>query len=182
MQAVVVYESMFGNTHKVAAAIGRGLSERHDTAVVAVHNAAPELVARAGLLVVGGPTHLHGMSRPRSRDAAVKAAQEDPDLTLDPDARDADLRAWLSSVPAGAPLAAAFDTRLPFPMAGRAGRRIAHELRHHGATLLVAPESFCVDKSHSLLPGEEARAVDWGRRLGAAAAERLGGGATLKAG
>lgn len=181
MKAVVVYESMFGNTHKVAAAIGRGLSELHDTTVVAVHDASPEVVGPAGLLVVGGPTHMHGVSRPRSREAAMKAADEDPALTLDPDARDADLRAWLATLLSGQRLAAAFDTRLPFPMAGRAGRRIAHELRHHGATLLLAPESFCVDKSHNLLPGEEARAVDWGRRLGTKVTDRMRGDASPKA-
>lgn len=53
MRAVVVYESMFGNTRLVAEAIGRGLGPPDDVAVVPVGRATPELVADADLVVVG---------------------------------------------------------------------------------------------------------------------------------
>ena len=74
MRAVVVYESMYGNTHHVAEAIGTGLSEGYDVAVVPVSEADPAVLNGADLVVVGGPTHLHGMSRPSSRKGAATAA------------------------------------------------------------------------------------------------------------
>src|ERR1700760_1477802 len=86
MRALVVYESMYGNTHAVAVNIAAGLSTRHDVTMVPVTRATPELVAAADLLVVGGPTHMHGMSRPASRRmAADTARKEGSELTMDPD-------------------------------------------------------------------------------------------------
>jgi flavodoxin len=69
MRAVVVYESMYGNTHLVADAIGAGLSTALNVSVVPVSQASQAVLADASLVVVGGPTHVHGMSRaaPRRR-------------------------------------------------------------------------------------------------------------------
>ena len=76
MRAVVVYESMYGNTHRIADAIGAGLEVAFDVRVVPVSHAEPELIADADLVVVGGPTHAHGMSRASTRKAAVQAADK----------------------------------------------------------------------------------------------------------
>jgi flavodoxin len=75
MQAVVVYESMYGNTHLVADAIGAGLSTAFDVSVVPVSQASPAVMADASLVVVGGPTHVHGLSRAATRKAAVQAGR-----------------------------------------------------------------------------------------------------------
>ena len=64
MRAVIVYESMYGNTHAVAEAIGRGLGPTFDTTVLPVGGATRPMVEGADLLVVGGPTHAHSMTRP----------------------------------------------------------------------------------------------------------------------
>ena len=64
MRAVVVYESMYGNTRVVAEAIGAGLGEEHDVVVVPAGEADESVVDGAQLLVVGGPTHAHSMTRP----------------------------------------------------------------------------------------------------------------------
>jgi len=74
MRAVVVYESMYGNTHLIADAIGAGLRSAFDVTVVPVAEAGPAVLAGADLVVVGGPTHIHGMSRASTRKAAVEAA------------------------------------------------------------------------------------------------------------
>ena len=71
MRAVVVYESMFGNTHVIADHVAEGLSGRFDVAVVPVGDATDATLLDADLLVVGGPTHVHGMSSRRSRQAAA---------------------------------------------------------------------------------------------------------------
>ena len=61
MRAVVVYESMFGNTHAIADAIGKGLEPVDNVVVVPVAEAGRERLGDADLLVVGGPTHFHAI-------------------------------------------------------------------------------------------------------------------------
>jgi flavodoxin len=65
MHALVVYESMYGNTHRIAEAIARGLRSAYAVQVISVTGARYEHVGRYDLIVAGGPTHAHGMSRPR---------------------------------------------------------------------------------------------------------------------
>ena len=72
MQAVVVYESMYGNTHLIADAIGAGLRTAFDVSVIPVSHASAAVLNGADLVVVGGPTHVHGMSRASTRKAAVR--------------------------------------------------------------------------------------------------------------
>lgn len=190
MRALVVYESMYGNTHTVAVNIAAGLSAKHDVTLVPVTRATPELVAAADLLVVGGPTHMHGMSSPSSRRlAADTARKEGSELTMDPDADGPGVRGWLNGLGSqGMPgrlgrldrlgsghdtLAVAFDTRfdgVPL-LTGRASRGISRLLARHGYRLFAASESFVVSKQTTLLDGEAARARSWGAMIGAAASE-----------
>src|SRR3954449_12667465 len=67
MRALVVYESMYGNTKEIATAIADGLSTRMPVQLTEV-GAAPTVIADdIALLVVGAPTHGHGMSKDASR-------------------------------------------------------------------------------------------------------------------
>jgi Flavodoxin len=172
MRAVVVYESMYGNTHIVASNIADGLRASHEVTMVPVAEATGELVGAADLLVVGGPTHLHGLSSPSSRQKARQAAAKpDSGLSLDPGAGGPALRDWLGGLAERPALAAAFDTRLdgaPF-FTGQASHGIGKLLKRHGFHLIVAPESFLVSKENTLLDGEASRARRWGETLGAAA-------------
>ena len=173
MRALVVYESMYGNTHAVADRIGAGLASAFEVTVVPVWAASAEAVAGADLLVVGGPTHVHGMSSSFSRRAAREAAAK-PGSGLSMDAADADgLREWLEEVgPGGGRQAAAFDTRVkgPATLTGHASSGIARRLRRRGFRVVAAPESFLVDKENRLLSGELGRAEGWGTALGGRAA------------
>ncbi|WP_410659260.1 flavodoxin family protein [Amycolatopsis sp. lyj-112] len=54
MRAMVVYESMFGNTEQVAKAVADGLAPNAEVDVVNIDDVGS--VAEADLLVVGGPT------------------------------------------------------------------------------------------------------------------------------
>jgi hypothetical protein len=63
MNALVVYESMFGNTQKVAQAIGEGLSTEMDVDVQEVGVAPDKIGDQVTLLVVGAPTHAFSLSR-----------------------------------------------------------------------------------------------------------------------
>jgi Flavodoxin len=170
MRAVVIYESMYGNTHLVAEAIARGLGPGNDVAVVPVAGAAHELLDKAALVVVGAPTHMHGMSRTATRKAAVEQAHKRPgQLTLDAGAEGPGLRDWFGSLGRMRAMAAAFDTRLAGPavFTGRASRRIAGLLEQHGLTLIARAESFLITTDNTLQPGEEDRAQEWGKALAA---------------
>jgi hypothetical protein len=164
---------MYGNTHLIADAIAAGLGTDGEVRVVSVDDAAPELVQGADLLVVGGPTHVHGMSRASTRTAAVEAAKKpDSDLEVDPDAEGPGLRDWFDGLDELGGAAAAFDTRIDAPAAftGRASKGIAKRMRRHGCSLVVEPESFLVTKESHLEPHEAERARAWGERLRAAMA------------
>lgn len=172
MPAVVVYESMFGNTRKVAEAIARGLRERLETVVVPVSQATPEVLDGAGLIVVGGPTHIHSMSRPSSRRmAAETAGKPDSGVTLEPDATGDGLREWLVSLGHLDAECAAFDTRMAGHalFTGRASKRIQHLLRRHGARPLRPSHSFIVGKDNTIAPDELTRAERWGAKVGRSA-------------
>jgi hypothetical protein len=174
MRAVVVYESMYGNTHLVAAAIGEGLTigeglgGAEAVVVLPVGRADPSTLAGADLVVVGGPTHAHGLSHDSTRQAAVDAVGPDnTELSLDPDAEHGDLRTWLAGIEGSGMKTAAFDTRVDIAatLSGRASKGISRRLRHRGFDEVVEPESFLVTKQTQLEPGEVDRAREWGRTL-----------------
>jgi hypothetical protein len=170
MRAVVVYESMYGNTRAIAEAIGEGLRPVHDVVVVPVGRVGPEVLDGAGLLVVGGPTHAHGMTRRRTREAAAEMARkQESTVVLEDGATGPGVREWLASLGQVNPLAAAFDTRVDWPavLSGRASKGIDSVLERHGAHRAADPESFLVTKENELEPGEADRARRWGETLAA---------------
>jgi hypothetical protein len=170
MRAVIVYESMYGNTHLIADAIAAGLAPVGDVVVVPVGAATAAVLADADLVVVGGPTHVHGMTTKLTRKGAIEdAAEPDKNLELDADAEGIGLRDWFDTVGALPPRAAAFDTRMPGPpvLTGRASKGIAKRLDHHGCRLVTDPISFVVTKDNHLVEHEEAHAREWGALLAA---------------
>jgi hypothetical protein len=176
MRALVVYESMYGNTHAIAINIAAGLTARYEVTLLPVARATHELVAAADLIVVGGPTHIHGMSSAASRRQAVQmASKQGSGLTIDPDADCAGVHGWLDGLSMSHAFAAAFDTRLRgIPaLTGRASQGIGRLLKRHGYHLVVPPESFLVTTSNTLLAGEATRARSWGAVIGVAATNAL---------
>lgn len=170
MRALIIYESMYGNTHAIAEAIARGLEPGNDVTVVPVAGATPELLAAADLIVAGGPTQVHGMSRAATRKSAVNEARKhDSQPALDADAEGPGMRDWFGSLGRMKGMAAAFDTRLAGPamFTGSAAKGIAKLLERHGFTLIAEAESFLVTSDNKLRPGEEDRATQWGQALGA---------------
>jgi hypothetical protein len=173
MRAVVVYESMYGNTHRIAEAIGAGLEASCDVTVVPAAEASPAVLDGAGLVVVGGPTHVHGMSRAATRRAAGEAAAKpDSGLTLEPGALGPGLREWFGSLGRYPIKAAAFDTRVhgPVVVTGRASKEVTRLLRAHGFDVAGKPESFLVTNRSTLDAGETTRAYDWAANLAASVA------------
>jgi flavodoxin len=169
MRTLVVYESMFGNTHAIADSIADGLRPAGEVRVIPVTEAGSEHIAWAELVIAGGPTHVHGMTRDLTRDMARgMAAKADAKVTLDPAAAGSGIREWLDDLDSGrGRLAAAFDTRAqgaPF-LTGRASIGISHGLRARGFKLVAEPESFLIDGEGHLVAGERDRARMWAAKL-----------------
>ncbi|TFD07104.1 flavodoxin domain-containing protein [Cryobacterium sp. TMT1-66-1] len=167
MRALIVYESMYGNTRLVAEAIGRGLAPA-EVILVPTNQAAGVDLSQVDLLVVGGPTHVHGMSRPSTRQGAIDAAiTPQHTLHLEADAAGSGVREWLASLNGLACRAAAFDTRQegPILLTGRAAKSISKNLLAAGADVIADATSFLVSKSIALVPGEVRRAEAWGTML-----------------
>ena len=164
MRVVIVYETLFGNAKSVAAAIADGLRTGAEVTVVDVRTAA-ESIEDVDLLVVGGPTHQLGMTRPTSRRQAESQYEEAPP------AAQTGLREWIAAlhIPSGT-AAAVFDTRLNHPSVLRvldhAGRTTGRQLEHRGAHIVAPPQRFLVESATGpLLPHEIDHARDWGQTL-----------------
>ena len=168
MRALVVYESMFGNAQRVTKAIADGLSDAHCMVEVDEVAEAPDHVAdTVDLIVVGGPTHTFGLTRPATRASAAEAS---PDAVV---SRGNGVREWLEELAAseGGTRAVAFATRAGRPRflkyIGSVSKTIERRLAARGYQPLAHHESFFVGgKQGPLEEGEEERARAWGRTLG----------------
>jgi len=161
MRSLVVYESSFGNTQRIAQQIAAALAPEGEVALVSVDEPLPPL-DEVDLLVVGGPTHIHGLSSQRSRQGALEqGAAGEVGIGV---------RGWIDALPNGArgPRVVAFDTRAHKPalLVGSAANGISRRLRQRGYALAAEPESFFVEGTPGPLEeGELERAWEWGRTL-----------------
>lgn len=176
MRAVVVYESLFGNTHAIAEAVADGISDLASVDLLDVDVVTEATFRAADLVVFGGPTHKHGLSDRTSRLQAEEWARAHREsLRLDRDAPGRGLRDLLveGGWDAGA-LVAVFDTCMGSDpvVTGSAGRTAARLLARHANTAVSEPVSFQVSSGNRLLPGELERARVWGAELAAAALRR----------
>jgi len=145
VKSLIIYESEYGNTEKIAVAIAEALGKHGEARVTPVSSIA-DLGAeeRLDVLAVGAPTQRHHLP------AAVKELLEGT-----PRGRLADVRAL------------AFDTRYPRSrwITGSAAREIGKLLRRMGCKMLAEPESFFVKGAGGPLePGEEDCARAWAAR------------------
>lgn len=160
MKTLIVFDSYFGNTEKVAQAIGAALAGQADVQVVKIDEADAAHLDDVQQLIVGSPTRQFRHTRA--------------------------VRGFLQAMPAGAlqgKQVAAFDTRIDLAdihsavgrffvgTFGYAAHPIAQALQKKGGKLVAAPEGFLVTGSEGpLKPGELERAAIWAGQIGAAAA------------
>ncbi len=161
MKALVVYESMYGNTATVGEAIAASLRARGlEVEAGLVSTIDPATAAEFDVLVVGGPTHVHGMSSSRTRTTAAS----DQNNTYSEPTVEPGLRTWVKQLPSGTGrLAAAFDTRIDKSvlLTGSAAKGIGRRLRGRGFRLVSEPESFLVSTENRLLESEVEHATAW---------------------
>jgi flavodoxin len=153
MQTVVIYDTKFGNTEKIAQAIGRGVGTYGSVSVMDTVQAARSLADRPDLLLVGGPTQRRGLSP--------------------------ELRAFVDALPREnlqGVTVASFDTRYRGStwIMGSAAGEVAKRVGKAGGRLVAQPESFFIARGgplerQTLETGELERAEEWGRAVGTAA-------------
>ena len=164
MRTLVVFDSMYGSTALVAAAIAEGLTPFGPVDLVGVQDAPHPIPEGIDLLVIGGPTHGHGLSNATSRRTTpAQVAQGAREARIG-------LRDWLTRLGPGSTPVATFDTRFDKPawLTGSAGRAAAKRMRAKGHPLAAAPQSFFVAHTTGPLTDEQLdRARRWGRALGA---------------
>jgi len=144
MRSLVIYESEYGNTEKVARAIAEALGQHGEARVTPVRSVTALEAGDLDVLAVGAPTQRHGLPAP------VKEL-----LERTPQGELAGVRAL------------AFDTRYPRVrwITGSAAKEIGSRLRRLGGKVLAAPESFFVEGAEGPPePGEEDRARAWAAR------------------
>jgi hypothetical protein len=166
VNALVVYESLWGNTSAIAHAIAEGIG---DQARVCSTTEAPIALAAGADLIVGGAP-LMGFSLPtesmhESVGSDAKHRAHPPDVAHPP------IRSWLQSMPKGSGFCAGFETRIWWSP-GSAAKKITKLLQGAGYTPVAAPEKFVVTGTYGpLKDGELERAKVWGATLAKAVQE-----------
>ena len=157
MKAVVVYESIWGNTAAVAKAIAEGIGP--DVKALSTAEATPTAMAGVELIVAGAPIQGFNLPNDRMRAGIKTNTVPAPDLSAPT------LRSWLEHLPKGHGRSAAFDTKIRWSP-GSATKTIDQKLMKLGYPAVVAPEHFVVmGSSGPLREGELDRARQWGARL-----------------
>ena len=156
MKALVVYDSQFGNTEKIAQAIAHELSSRMNIEILRVGNVKLEHLAGISFLIVGSPTQ-----RFRPTEGITNFIKGLPQDSLN-----------------GVKVAA-FDTRLTeeeieeirilaffVRIFGYAAKPISNGLKKKGGDLVLPPEGFYVEGMEGpLIEGELERASDWAKQI-----------------
>jgi flavorubredoxin len=173
MKAVVVYESLWGNTAAIARAIAEGIGPQ--TQALTTEATSAETVATADLVVAGGPVLGFRLAGEAMRESV---AQSEANAPTPPDMSHPSLRAWLDTLPHGHGRSAAFETRIWWSPRGATGD-IESRLKRAGYQPIAKAQKFVVtDKYGPLREGELERARRWGAELSqAVAADTSTGGA-----
>ena len=158
MRAVVVYESLWGNTAAIARAIAEGIGE--GAVALSTSEATPERVEGATLVVAGAPVLAFSLPTDEMRESIRKQPQGPP-----PDLSSPSLRSWLDALPSGSGRGAAFETRIRWSPGG-ATKTILAGLARAGYRTEGPGERFIVaGRQGPLKEGEVERAKAWGKSL-----------------
>jgi hypothetical protein len=160
VKAVVVYESLWGNTAAIARAIAEGIGTK--VPALSTAEATGEAMEGVDLLVAGAPVQgfrLPTESMRKNMGSHERKAPTPPDLSQPL------LRSWLAELPAGAGRSAAFETgfrRSP----GGARSTIIRALERARYRRLSKGQRFVVTGAYGpLRDGELERARKWGESL-----------------
>ena len=160
MNAVVVYESHWGNTAAIARAVAEGLGP--EARVLTTDEASAAAIADADLIVAGAPVIAFRLASDKMRDSMASDPGKAPSP---PDLAHPSMRSWLRGLPQGDARSAAFETRIWWSPRGATGD-IERGLRSAGYRPLAKAAKFVVEGSYGpLRDGELERAREWGAEL-----------------
>ena len=144
MKALIVYDSVYGNTEKIAQSIGGAISG--DVKVLRAGEVHLSELESIDFLIVGAPTW-GGRPTPAIQDFLKKVSE--------PAIKGINV--------------AAFDTRISTKLVGifgYAAGKIARSLKTKGGTLVASPEGFFVKGTKGpLKEGELERAAGWAKEI-----------------
>jgi flavodoxin len=156
-KALVVYDSFFGNTERIAQSIGNALGRQEDVGIIRVANVKPEQLTGLNLLIVGSPTRAFRptpaiknllKSIPKNGLKGVKVAAFDTRMTEEE----------IDS--------AVFILRIMVNIFGYAAKSISDRLVKKGGELIAPPEGFFVHGMEGpLKEGELERAANWAKQI-----------------
>jgi menaquinone-dependent protoporphyrinogen IX oxidase len=151
MKTVVLYDSVFGNTQRVAEAIASSLGSHSQVDILRPSDQALQRLTGTELLVVGAPTR--GF---RPTDAISDLLKRIPSRAL----KETRVAAFDTRFKADELKSA--TTRFVVKTGGYAAKRIASQLEKAGGALVAPPEGFYVeDVEGPLKVGELERAAAW---------------------
>jgi hypothetical protein len=174
VRAVVVYESLWGNTAALGRAVATGIGSM--TRAWSTIEISPESVVDADLLVLGAPVHSFGL-RELAAIEAIRKPVEGTDAPA-PEVERQLMRRWLTNLPPSDTSVAVFETRIQDLVGEGGAPDLVEALTARGYRLVVPVECFQVERlpidsgpGSWVRPGETERAREWGKRLAATVLE-----------
>lgn len=156
-KVLVIYDSFFGNTERIAQSIGNALGRPEDVGILRVVDVKPEQLVGLKLLIVGSPTRAFSPSPaikkflksiPKNGLKGVKVAAFDTRIT------DEEIDS------------AVFILRILVNIFGYAAKPISDRLVKKGGQLIAPPEGFFVQGMEGpLKEGELERASNWAKHI-----------------
>jgi len=156
MKVLIVYDSVFGNTEKIAQVIGNAMGSQAEVNILRVGNVKQENLRGLDVLIVGSPTRAFKPTKeitnflngfPKNGLKGVKVAAFDTRFTM----------------------SAIEESRvLPFfvRLFGYAAKPISNRLKKKGGELIISPEGFFVEGVEGpLKEGEIERAASWAKEI-----------------
>ena len=154
MKILVIFDSLYGNTEKIALAIAEGLRHGGEVKVAKVYEVDPQYLNDYNLLIAGSPTQAG-----RPTQAFNELFGKIPQTSL----KGVAVASFDTGIPAQGK---GFFKRLLLKVLGYAAPHITKALVAKGGRFIKQPEGFLVeDKEGPLLPGEEDRAKSWGAEI-----------------
>ena len=124
MKAIVVYESLWGNTAAIARAIAEGIGP--EARALSTAEATAAVTADADLIVAGAP--LHAFRLPTDKIRNTLATKKDEKAPTPPNLSHPSMRTWLVSLSKGKGKATSFETRFKWSPGGAAGAIAREEI------------------------------------------------------
>jgi hypothetical protein len=168
LKALVVYESLFGNTAEIARAIATGLGP--GARAFSTEEASEQVIAEADLIVAGAPVHSMSLPTDQTREWARTGGLGPGGAP--PDLSHPTMRSWLEQLTMRSARSAAFDTRVEAWYGRGAASKILRGLKRAGYLPIAKARGFYVT-GHPIKPtadgtlreGEVERARLWGMEL-----------------